>query len=364
MRLVFRTDASLDIGTGHVMRCLTLAQALHAEGADCHFVCRALPGNLIALIGDLGFDVTPLPSTESLGEPGTPTGDSLPAHAAWLGSNWQADADATAAVLRSLRPDWLVVDHYALNQAWEREVRPLCTRLMVIDDLADRPHDCDLLFDQNLGRGVSDYAALVPKDCKLLIGTRYVLLRPEFVALRDYSLRRRSLPRLRQLFISMGGVDSKNATQQILVELSQCDLPQDLRIIVVMGMHAPWVDNVRAQAANLPWPCEVRVSVNNMAQLMADSDLAVGAAGSTSWERCVLGLPSLILVVAKNQYEAADNLQKSGAATLISLTDSKKDVKAALSLLSTPYLQAQSQKAASLVDGVGVLRVIQALQGE
>ena len=254
------------------------------------------------------------------------------------------------------------MDHYALDRAWEQEVRPLCKRLMVIDDLVDRPHDCDLLLDQSLGRKPGDYAGLVPQGCVVLAGTRYALLRPEFATLREYSLRRCASGELRAILISMGGVDRSNVTGQVLAALRQCELRRDLNITVVMGALAPWLEAVRTQAIDLPWPCEVRVDVNNMAQLMADSDLAIGAAGSTSWERCVLGLPALIVVLASNQYEAAESLQKKGAATVISLQGLQKDVKSALPLISTHFLQVQSRNAASLVDGAGVVRTMQALE--
>src|SRR5690348_8333558 len=142
MKFVFRTDASLDIGTGHAMRCLTLATALRNEGADCHFICRPLPGNLIDRIRDLGFGARTVPLANAARTPDIESSEPAPAHAAWLGGDWRADAADTREALQSLHPDWLVVDHYALDRAWEREVRPLCNKLMVIDDLVDRPHDC------------------------------------------------------------------------------------------------------------------------------------------------------------------------------------------------------------------------------
>ncbi len=224
MKLVFRTDASLDIGTGHVMRCLTLAQVLRAQGADCHFICRALPGNLIARISDLGFGVVALPTSQSPDELGTQDTESLPAHTAWLGGNWRADADDTATALQSLRPDWLVVDHYALDRAWEREIRLFCNNLMAIDDLVDRPHDCDVLLDQTFGREEGDYAGLVPQHCVVLAGTRYALLRSEFLAVREHSLRRRASCGPNKILISMGGVDQVNATGRVLQVLHQCTL--------------------------------------------------------------------------------------------------------------------------------------------
>lgn len=359
--IAFRVDASLQIGSGHVMRCLTLATALREQGATCHFICREHTGNLIDQIRDRGFAVIAL-VTDGLDLPSAAQdGKSLPAHAAWLGVDWQTDAKATRDVLQSISADWLVVDHYALDRAWEQALRPHCAQLMVIDDLADRLHDCDLLLDQNLGREIADYVDLVPATCTVLTGPHYALLRPEFAALREYSLQRRRPPQLRRLLITMGGVDQSNATGQVLDALRRCPLPQDCRITVVMGLHGPWLAKVQAQAADFPWPCEVKVNVSDMAQLMADSDLAIGAAGSTSWERCALGLPTLMVVLAANQREAAANLQKKGAASIMSLHDSYNNLKAALSLMSNAFLETQSGNAASLVDANGTMRVTQAL---
>ena len=327
MKIAFRTDASLQMGSGHVMRCLTLADALKAQGADCHFISREHPGHLLEVIRQRGYKANCLVAQVQQAQAAiknivneAPGPQQEPAHTAWLGSTWQADAQETAAILATLQPDWLVVDHYALDQRWEEALAPYYRKLLVIDDLADRPHRCDLLLDQNLGRQPQDYAGLVPAHCQLLIGPHFALLRPEFAALRPYSLQRRQAqPALRQLLITMGGVDQPNATGQGLQALKTCALPADCRITVVMGPTAPWLQNVRELAAQMPWPTEVVVNVNDMAQRMAGSDLAIGAAGSTSWERCCLGLPTLMVVLADNQRGIASALDKTGAATALKL---------------------------------------------
>jgi UDP-2,4-diacetamido-2,4,6-trideoxy-beta-L-altropyranose hydrolase len=319
MRIAFRADASSQIGTGHVMRCLTLADALRAQGAGCYFISREHTGHLLEVISQRGFCVTALPA--GLPPPSNTFVSSDRAeesvHTSWLGCDWQADAQQTRTILATLQPDWLVVDHYALDQRWEIALQPHYQKLLVIDDLADRPHRCDLLLDQNLGRQPQDYAGLVPAQCQVLTGPQYALLRPEFPALRPYSLQRRERPTLKHLFISMGGVDLPNATGQVLQALKACALPQDCRISVVMGQQAPWLQQVRKQAQDMPWPTDVMVNITDMAQRMADSDLAIGAAGSTSWERCCLGLPTLMVVLADNQWPGARALQAVQAANLI-----------------------------------------------
>lgn len=355
MKVAFRTDASIQIGTGHVMRCLTLADALAARGAGCQFICRAHEGNLIDFIRGKGY------VTHALPVPGAEVTTSNLAHARWLGATQAQDTEACAPILAAQAPDWLIVDHYALDADWERALEPHYRQLMVIDDLADRPHACDLLLDQTFGRDAADYRALVPADCKLLCGSQYALLRPEFAALRTYSLQRRTRPALRELLITMGGVDKDNATAQVLQALRTCPLPADCQITVVMGATAPWLDEVFTQARDMPWPTRVRVGVSDMAQLMADSDLAIGASGATSWERCCLGLPTIMLVLAENQRKIAEELCETGAACLIDLSNQKNQPLITHEYLEPHLLGAMCAAAAAITDGFGAAQVTQTL---
>jgi UDP-2,4-diacetamido-2,4,6-trideoxy-beta-L-altropyranose hydrolase len=368
MKVVFRTDASLEIGTGHVMRCLTLAEALTAKGAEGQFISRAHEGNLIDFIRGKGFITHELPIAQhSRGSP-TAHGIKVPpplVHRHWLGATQAQDSEACAPILAALRPNWLVVDHYSLDASWERALAQHYPKLMVIDDLADRTHTCDLLLDQTFGRQTTDYQPLVPTTCRLLCGSQYALLRPEFAALRPYSLQRRDQPTFRELLITMGGVDKDNATGQVLQVLRTCPLPADCRITVVVGVAAPWLGDVRRQVQNMPWETQVLVGVTNMAQLMADSDLAIGAAGATSWERCCLGLPTIMLVLAENQLKVAEGLKQAGAAALITtVSNLETELPGLLSVLvSTPRkLHAMSESSAAIVDGMGICSVTALLE--
>ncbi|SMF10713.1 UDP-2,4-diacetamido-2,4,6-trideoxy-beta-L-altropyranose hydrolase [Pseudogulbenkiania subflava] len=359
--IVFRADASLQMGTGHVMRCLTLADTLTASGAGCHFICRAHDGNLAAFIRQRGYQVHLLELV-----PGVPAQANPLAHAAWLGASMMQDAAETAALLSHLKPDWLVVDHYALDARWETPQRRHVARLMVIDDLADRQHDCDLLLDQNLGRTDADYVARVPAYCTCLLGPNYALLRPEFAALRPYSLQRRQKGALRTLLITMGGVDKDNATGHVLQALSGSSLPLDCRITVVMGATAPWLNEVTTLAETLPWPVDVQVNVSNMAQLMADADLAIGAAGSTSWERCCLGLPSIVICLAENQRFITNQLKQCGAALVLEPPNNENfphQLSIALNSLVTQqvFLQDMSFSARNISAGNGTSLIVKTI---
>ncbi|MBH2032231.1 MAG: UDP-2,4-diacetamido-2,4,6-trideoxy-beta-L-altropyranose hydrolase [Pseudomonadales bacterium] len=360
LKVAFRVDASLQMGTGHVMRCLTLANALKVRGAECQFICREHPGNLIAYIRSEGFQIHVLPLMESTAaelidfkvskiEPQL-------AHATWLGATQRNDADECSAILSELKFDWLIVDHYALDVRWEVALKRHYRKLMVIDDLADRPHQCDILLDQTFGRESKAYAPWIPDACILLCGSRYSLLRPEFAALRAYSIERRKEPHLEHLLITMGGVDKDNATGQVLQALKSTELPANCRITVVMGTTAPWLAEVRKQAKQMPWATTVQVGVSNMAQLMADSDLAIGAAGATTWERCCLGLPTVLVVLADNQKMAAETLDKAQAVVILSL---KKHLITELALIienlryNTRRLKRITEHAKIITDGTG-----------
>lgn len=351
MKIFFRTDASVQIGTGHVMRCLTLADGLRQHRAECTFLCRPHLGNLLDLICERGHSVLPLESPER----DFKTPEDL-SHAAWLGTSWQSDAIQSTQVLNGQKIDWLIVDHYALDARWERFMRSCARQIMVIDDLADRPHECDLLLDQNLGRVRQDYQPLINKRTQLLLGPKYALLRPEFSRLRGNSLKRRIHPQLNQLLITMGGVDKDNITGQILEALRSCELPVHLKIIVVMGPNAPWLSQVRSQASTMPWSTSVVSGISNMAELMSDCDLAIGAAGGTAWERCALGLPTIVLTMAENQESGAKALHAADAILVLS---NVYDLQRVLHVANNSIrLQMISKAAAAITDGLGVNRVL------
>ncbi|WP_218464723.1 UDP-2,4-diacetamido-2,4,6-trideoxy-beta-L-altropyranose hydrolase [Maritimibacter sp. DP1N21-5] len=364
MHVAFRVDASIDIGTGHVMRCLTLATALRERGATCVFLCRPHEGHLLDLLRGKGFRALELSRPEMLDDDDR---NDDPPHAAWLGGDWAEDSrdslDALTEHAVGAEVDCLVVDHYALDARWEKALRPVCKRLMVIDDLADRPHDCDLLLDQSLGREGADYAGLLPPGATTLLGPRYALLRPEFAHLRAESLaRREQAGGLRKLLVTMGGVDKDNTTGKVLEALTGCALPDEVEITVVMGPHAPWLDKVRAQAAAMKIPTEVLVGVSDMANLMVESDLAIGAGGATTWERCCVGLPSIIVATAANQAGIAEAMVEAGASLdpgPVSAEAFTQGLKRALTDAQDPArLAALSEAAAGICDGDGGGRVL------
>lgn len=360
LRVVFRVDASLEIGSGHVMRCLTLAAALAEKGARCTFVMRESAGSLEGVVGRRGHEVRMLPKREA------PNSESLPGHADWLQTDWETDAADTIAAVHGARPDWLVVDHYALDARWEKALADSAESLLVIDDLADRPHVCNVLLDQNLGRRQSDYDSLLAQVAEKLIGPKYALLRPEFGRKRASSLARRRSGEVNTILVSMGGVDSENVTADVLRALDSVEELTSCLVTVVMGGGSPHVDEVSALVQRMRLHARVMVNVGDMASLMSDADLAIGAAGGTAWERCCLGLPSALIVMAANQKPGTDALDRAGAALAVGdrWHVSKTLAGAVRSLLDPVELRAMSDRAASLCDGEGVRRVVAQMLGE
>ena len=359
VRVLLRADASMHIGTGHVARCVTLASALRRRGADCRFVSRSHLGHRNDSIRAQGFQVAELPR----GGQRSPTA-TVTAHDDWLECDSYSDAHQTANAWPGLHADWLVVDHYALEANWERALRASADHILVIDDLADRQHVCDVLLDQNLGRQAQDYVDRVEVGCQLLLGPQFALLRQEFAREREASLQRRQSPALGRLLVTMGGVDAGNATGTILEALLTCRrLPQSLEIVVVMGSRSPALSKIQRTAARLPWRTQVLVEVSNMAELMRVSDLVIGAAGSTAWERCCLGVPSIAVSLARNQRAILRALQGAGATLALELEDLPGRPFAvalaeALSVACDPgELRQLSACAAALVDGHGAERV-------
>ena len=354
MRIAFRTDASKRIGTGHVMRCLALAEALQARGAQLTFVCRELDGHLGDAIRKAGHGCALLPRAAQLETAGNGT-----AHADWLEVSAETDAAQTRLELDRLGGvDWLVVDHYALDADWQRRQRPAARNILVIDDLADRPHDADALLDP-LPAGAGRYAGRVPRRCRLLLGPGYALLREEFARARIGVQPRTAL---RRLFVSFGGVDAAGDSGRAIdaLALLGSDAPD---ADVVAGGSNPQAGALRARCAALP---RVRFhhAVGNVAELMAAADFALGAGGVMTWERASVGLPALVIPVAHNQEPGAAALEAAGGGITLApaLATPERIAQRLAELRAAPErLRAMSAQCLALTEGLGAARVAQLL---
>lgn len=332
------------------MRCLALADALAAGGSHVRFVSRNLPPHLQQLLRQRGHELALLDSATVAAE------RDAPAHYRWLGTSQLADARDTIAALPGVW-NWIVVDHYGIDARWETAMQQKTARVLAIDDLADRQHDCDLLLDQNLLAGMLErYADLIPTDCIALLGPRYALLREDFRRLRS-SVRVRTGP-VRRLLVLFGGADRGNHTEKVLraiVELGE----RALEVDVVIGLEHPALATIEAMCKRYGFLCHLQTP--DVAELMARADLAVGATGSTSWERCCLGLPAVCMTQAANQVPIARGLENAGAVVNLGDGDTVTPtaIASALSaLMDQPQLLTSLSTAArELVDGGGVERV-------
>ena len=360
MKAVFRADSSELIGTGHVMRCLTLAQRLRANGATVAFVCRDFEqgGALQAKSSDLDVFELPFLASDAV------HAKSLRGYNKWLAVDWERDARETIGAIRQFgRPDWLIVDHYAIDSKWEAMVRPYVGRILAIDDISNRSHECDLLLDHNYGHDDKRYNTFVPARCKQLLGTKYALLRDEFWEARKNLRARQGY--IERVLVFYGGADSNNDTCKAMKALSELEklTPQ---VDVVVGT-ANGRKNEIVRLAKKMTRVNIHIDVNRMSNLMASADLCLGAAGTTSWERCCMGLPTLMTAVADNQISIAEAIDKAGAGIFLGQSKDVTDATIILALrdlaISPRGLIGMSQCALALVDGIGTQRVMNELLG-
>jgi UDP-2,4-diacetamido-2,4,6-trideoxy-beta-L-altropyranose hydrolase len=308
MKVVVRTDSSRLIGTGHMMRCLTLADYLGEYGAEVSFICREWSGDVIGVAESRGYRVHRLPAVEGFDLNRADPDD----YAAWLGVYPQEDAEQTAAALESEAGliDWLVLDHYGLDRAWQKPLRPQVGRIMVIDDLANRPHECDLLLDQNFYLDLENrYDGLVPQRCQKLLGPQYAVLRPEFYAAREELKSREG--EISRVLVFYGGCDATGETLKTLAALDKLKAPE-VEFDIIAGPANPRNEEIARRCARLPG-VRFHERVKNMAEAMLRADLALGGGGTTTWERCFLGLPTITVEVADNQRIMLEALASKGA---------------------------------------------------
>ncbi|HEC14769.1 MAG TPA: UDP-2,4-diacetamido-2,4,6-trideoxy-beta-L-altropyranose hydrolase, partial [Rhodospirillales bacterium] len=306
MLAVFRADASATLGGGHVMRCLTLADTLAGSGWRCGFACNGEAVDVVP--GVRRHDLLPLP----------PNADSVGLMKKRWGNTW----------------DLAVIDHYGLDAAFESALRPIASRILVIDDLHDRKHDCDFLLDQTHGRTIDAYEGLIPRSARSLLGPDYALLRPEFAAMRGEALdKRRQIAGGINILVSFGATDPHNLGGLALEALEP--LGPDISVDVVLGGMARYSAAVGKAAVAAPFPVRVHENTLEMPKLMRDADIALGSPGTTSWERCCLGLPSILVTFAENQREIAAGLGRAGAAVDLGWYEdvSKRDLSEAVRAL-------------------------------
>lgn len=346
MNIVFRTDSSFKIGTGHVMRCLTLAKELE-KNSNIKFICRNREGNLINKIEFEGYQVFKL-ERHAIDE-------SLKVD--WLGTTQEQEALDSEKILKEIKPDLLIVDHYGIDSYWHERMYKFSKKILVIDDLANRNYSCDILLDQNFFKSArSRYKKLVKDNCKLLLGPKYALVREEFVTkyqnLKSFEINR--------ILLYFGGTNIKNNLFKVIEGIRSCK-KDNINIDIILGKNSFLKDeliNVFSSMKNISF----YDFVDNMSEIMSNSDLYIGSAGTTTWERSIMGLPSIVISVAKNQIEPMNALKDEGLSFYLGsqekFTSSEITQKLNYIIDNPAILKKMRKNNMKLVDGKGVSRCV------
>ncbi|MDD5560622.1 MAG: UDP-2,4-diacetamido-2,4,6-trideoxy-beta-L-altropyranose hydrolase [Candidatus Omnitrophica bacterium] len=336
MQALFRVDAAPEIGSGHLIRCLALANILVERGLHVSFICRRLNKGFESLINKNGCDI------------------------------FYIEDDSPQAIKKictnNSGPSYLVIDNYGLNIEWEKAIRPFVDKVMVIDDMGSREHICDFLLDQNLYKGLEDhYKSLVSGNCQMLLGPRFALLRKEFAIARQKTRVRSGL--IKKILIFFGGSDMKNITKNILEGVFLLKR-QEIAVNLVIGVDNPNKTELQHLIKDKATVFCYH-NVENIAELMLESDLFIGSAGIATWERCCLGLPSMVMTVTENQARIIEYLARNeildylGDAQDVTATDIRDRIDYFLS--NSEILKRYSEASFKLVDGLGVQRCANAM---
>ncbi len=307
MRVLIRADSGKDIGFGHISRCLTLAKALKKNGVEVCFVSKKHQGNSIGAILKENIKVYALSvfEKESIKKCDQPK---------WLGSSITNDASQTIEFVKKYKPDLIIIDHYGIDIIWHSILKPFVKNIMVIDDLANRPHGCDILLDQNwYSNSDKRYEELAPKNCTFLLGPRFALIKPEFS--NYYNICTNINTEVQRIFIFFGGSDNYNLSLMALKVLAK-KIFENIQIDIVLGESNPNIKEINALASRRK-KTKIYVQTSEIDKIMSKCDLAIASGGVNTWERLCLGLNSLVITVAENQIESMKNLEREGVIKLI-----------------------------------------------
>jgi UDP-2,4-diacetamido-2,4,6-trideoxy-beta-L-altropyranose hydrolase len=307
MNVFIRTDSSVKLGIGHAMRCLTLADELKKRGCSITFVSSSMLEAVKDLVHGKGYELYFIEGLNKQHDYPLPqSNDNIHSK-----ENEDEDARQTKDIISVMRNkvEMLIVDHYGLGHKWESQMRTMASSIVVIDDMADRAHDCDVLLDQNLYvNGAGRYDRLVPSYCRKILGPGYALLRPEFKRIRQNKDIKSRGGDVSKILIFIGGTDPSNETAKAIEAVRILNRPE-IAVDVVTGQANPLRDEIKimcASSSSIQYFC----GPENLAEIMAGADLSIGAGGSTTWERCCLGLPTLIISVSLNQQAIAEGCHR------------------------------------------------------
>lgn len=354
MNIVIRADSSIEMGNGHIMRCLTLAERLICEGANVIFVCRDFEKNSISQIENKGIKVIKIPSERETFD-----------HIKWTKDNWRLDVEETISVINEMEKSTniLIVDHYGIDSNWEIQMSQYVNKVVVIDDLANRKHYCDLIIDPTFGESSEKYNNLIPKYAKGLYGVKYAILREDFRKFqkKDIVFRGRKI----KVHMFFGGIDSLNHTTKYSSIILKKFKNVELHVVVgkAFGFTTDLIQLKTLYPENFDWVQDI----DNMAEHMSKCDLAIGSPGNATWERACIGLPSAYLATNLNQIPILKRLEKKNLCVFMgeaSKLDSATFVgKLSMFLSSETLLKQLFYCSTKHVDGLGTDRVIKELFG-
>lgn len=357
MKIAFRVDAGTEIGRGHLSRCLAIATEAKKQGVtQCYFLMREHNGHFSSEVEKFGFGVINIPLA-FIPDYGNAN------YCDWVGGCSNEDADFFLSALKCLgfsKDDWVVIDHYGLNDSYERRFVNEGYKVCVIDDLVNRKHQCNLLIDQTCGRLADEYSTLINADTIILAGERFCMLRPEFPEYREFALnRRKGFKLIEQVFVNFGSTDPSNITTKVISDIDSYCFSNGISIKLAVGSACPHIRAINKQIQNAQADIELLVDANNVAKLMSEADIAIGAAGSATWERCVLGLPTILVKTAENQSDVVNKVVSYNAAIYHDLNAVHQAELFERAIESVVHNYSEiSQNASSLVDGQGLQRVI------
>ena len=339
--IFIRVDSGSDVGLGHVMRCFALAESINTMNFNVYFISKKIRGNIIKRIENDGYKVFHLNSKVLKSSK----------------LDWKMDALETTKIIQRFKNEknLLLVDNYELSKMWETSLKSVVDKIIIIDDFSNRSHNCNLFIDQNLHTGKIDRNKKYSKNCKKLLGPKYALLRNEFAENRK-NVKNRS-GKINRILISFGGSDEKNQTLISLKAIKKL-AGEKINVDVIVGepnKNKTKIKKICSSIENLTYYQQPK----NIAKIMKRADLAIGAGGIITWERCCLGLPSIVSIVSKNQEDMVNAVSRKGC--LINLGKAERltseDYLNAIKNLNPGKLVHMQKKCMKLVDGKGAERV-------
>ena len=346
--LFIRVDAGTEIGTGHVMRCLTLAESLKKKFNGIFFISNDILGNLSNFVEDMGYKIYLIQGHTHI------EGQIVQSNT--YKKYIENDVNQCKNIIKFYKNsrNWLLVDHYGIDQRWESKIRNDVEKIIVIDDLANRKHDCDILIDQNFYKNMRErYNKLVSKNCIQILGPKYALLRQEFTITRR-KLKRKN--KLKHILVSFGGSDPTNETSKAIRGLKL--LNSQHKIDVVVGNSNPNKNSIKRLCSSIT-SISFHHQTNNISKIMANADLAIGGGGTMTWERCCMGLPTIVVILSENQHQLTEEVTKIGCVINLGQSNYLKPENYAhiIKEIDVKTIQNMSKKCLRLVDGKGVKRV-------